>query len=126
MNVVLISMQDNLNVIGLRYIHYYLLNNNHRSFLLFLPKLKSKDVSYENIRDFISKAKPGLIGFSLMSREFYLVRDLTLFIKREFPQIPVVWGGIHPSMASKMCLEYTDYVCVGEGERTILDLANFI
>lgn len=40
--------------------------------------------------------------------------------------IPVVWGGIHPSLLPFQCIkeDYIDYVIVGEGEETSVDLAN--
>jgi anaerobic magnesium-protoporphyrin IX monomethyl ester cyclase len=34
-----------------------------------------------------------------------------------------VWGGIHPTLRPDECLEYADWVCIGEGERAAVDLA---
>ncbi|GAH48371.1 unnamed protein product, partial [marine sediment metagenome] len=37
--------------------------------------------------------------------------------------IPVVWGGIHPTVRPEECLQYADVVCIGEGESSIVELA---
>jgi len=125
MNILLISIQKNLDVIGLKYLHYYLLKNGHSSFLLFLPKFNPNDKNtLEKIKKFVLKINPQLIGISLMSVEYYYACDLTKYLKNNFNSITIVWGGIHPTIAPEMCLEYADYICIGEGERTFLDLAN--
>ena len=38
--------------------------------------------------------------------------------------VPVLWGGVHPSLLPKQTLEnkYIDFVVVGEGEETLLEL----
>jgi len=40
--------------------------------------------------------------------------------------IPVVWGGVHPTIAPDTCMEYADYVCIHEGERAIIDIADAV
>jgi anaerobic magnesium-protoporphyrin IX monomethyl ester cyclase len=43
-------------------------------------------------------------------------------------KIPVIWGGIHPSLLPKQCLQedYIDYVVISEGEISIIDLTQKI
>lgn len=46
-------------------------------------------------------------------------------VVREFnPNLPIVWGGVHPTTEPKSTLEHemVDIVCLGEGEETILEL----
>lgn len=45
-------------------------------------------------------------------------------VKREF-NIPVVWGGPHPTFTTEQCLagNYIDYIILGDGEDFIVDLA---
>lgn len=129
MNTLLISLQKNPNVIGLKYLHYYLLKNNHNSTMLFLPNFNMNGKNNKNtinIKKFINKINPKLIGFSLMSEEYLQARNLTISLKKNFKSIPVIWGGIHPTISPETCLKYADYVCVGEGEKTILDMANAV
>ncbi len=121
-DILLISIQKDLDVIGLKFLHYYLLHNGYNSKLLFLHKLKDK-LDLDFVASFIKKNPPAVIGISLMSFEFARASQLTGFIKKQFPSIPVIWGGIHPSIEPESCLQHADYVCIGEGEQTMLDVA---
>lgn len=127
MNNLLISIQKDLDVIGLKFLHYYLLENGHHSSLLYLPNFNSHDSqTLTNISRFVRETAPAFIGISLMSVEYYLARDLTEYLKSNFKSIPIIWGGIHPTISPETCLNYADYVCIGEGERTVFDLAEAI
>jgi len=127
MNVLLISVQRDLDIIGLKYLHYCLRNAGYNSFLLHLPNFNHDDEkTLEHIREFISKIDPGFIAISLMDVEFIRARELTKYLKKMFDAIPVVWGGIHPTIFPENCIKYADYVCIGEGELTILDIADTI
>jgi len=45
-------------------------------------------------------------------------------VKKKYPDLPIVWGGIHASLLPEQTLEnpYVDVVVVGEGEVTLLEL----
>lgn len=127
MDALLCTTQRDLDTIGIKYLHYYLLAQGYDSGLLYLPEYDSRDSNkLKNIRRFIDKARPKLIGISLMSTEYNNVRHLTEYIKENFRSLPVIWGGIHPTIAPEMCLENADYVCIGEGERTLSELTGAI
>ena len=53
--------------------------------------------------------------------------EVSAFVKSEF-DLPIVWGGVHPSLLAETALkeDCIDYVCVGEGEKTLPELANAI
>jgi len=38
--------------------------------------------------------------------------------------MPVIWGGIHPTVRPEECLKYADMVCIGEGELSLLELVD--
>ncbi len=127
MKVLLISLGKRVDPIGVKSLHYYLLANNLESLLLCLPRNLPGDThGMGQVRSFVAEHSPDLIGLSLMSPMFHEARDLTLHLKEAFPDIPVVWGGIHPSIAPEKSLEFADYVCVGEGEKTLKALAEAI
>jgi radical SAM superfamily enzyme YgiQ (UPF0313 family) len=127
MDVLLISIQKDLDTIGIKYLHYYLLKHNYNSSLLFLPNYDpNNDNKLKHIRKFVIENSPKLIGISLISLEYNNARHLTKYLKDNFKLLPIVWGGIHPTIAPEMCLEYADYVCIGEGERTLLNLTHAI
>jgi anaerobic magnesium-protoporphyrin IX monomethyl ester cyclase len=50
--------------------------------------------------------------------------EISKYVKNN-SDIPVVWGGVHPSILPEQTIrnEYIDYVLQGEGERTITELA---
>lgn len=47
------------------------------------------------------------------------------FIRKNYPDVPIVWGGIHPSILPEETILHplVDIVCEGEGEETVVDLA---
>lgn len=47
-------------------------------------------------------------------------------IRSECPQVPIVWGGVHPTLLPEQTTasKYVDVVVRGEGEIAIVDLAN--
>lgn len=121
-DILLISIQKDLDVIGLKSLHYFLLENSYHSSLLFLPDLQERDEPPEQIISFVREKSPSVIGLSLMSIEYGKARYLTGYLKNYFPHIPIIWGGIHTSLSPEECLRHADYICIGEGERTLLDV----
>ncbi len=75
------------------------------------------------------KSNPDYIGFSTMTC-FQIKSSLKLAKKARKinPDIPLVWGGVHPSMCIEQTLEspYVDYVIKKEGEGTLYDFTKFI
>jgi len=127
MNLLLISLQKDLDTIGLKYLHYYLLGKKYHSHLLYLPHFKPDGrICKRLLIDFVRDIKPGLIGISLMSTEYHAAAKLTLCLRDFVKSAPIVWGGIHPTISPEQCLRYADYVCVGEGERTMADMAEAV
>lgn len=73
----------------------------------------------------IREVEPGLLGFSLTTRQWQRARELVGGIRREI-DIPVVAGGLHPTFSPQVVLATPgfDYVCLGEGEEPMLDLVS--
>jgi len=69
--------------------------------------------------------KPLLVGLSTMTC-FQIKNTLRLasLVRRMNPEIPLVWGGTHPSMCAEQTLEsdLVDFVVKCEGEQTMLEL----
>ncbi len=63
-----------------------------------------------------------LVGVSLMSNYLDRVAQLCEFL-REKTGAPVVVGGIHATLMPRECAEFADYVCIGEGEEAIVEIA---
>jgi len=127
MNTLLISLQEDLDVPGLKSLHYILLKNGYNSALLHLPRFNfDNPAGMSNIGRFIRRNSPAFIGISLMSLEYYNACKLTAYLKSNFKSIPVIWGGAHPTFSLEMCVGHVDYACVGECENVILDIAKAV
>lgn len=124
MSVLLISPQRTANIVGLKALHIHLLTNGIDSTLLCLPDHAAEEPEgQEQVKRFVAQHSPDLIGISVMAAEHAVSSALTTMLKQAFPDIPIVWGGIHPTSVPEMCLKHVDYVCVGEGEGTLLEMA---
>ena len=66
-----------------------------------------------------------LVGISLMTNLFDRAAQLTSHLKEQI-DIPIVWGGIHPTIRPKECLQHADIVVLGEGEGAMLELTQRI
>jgi len=123
-DALLISLQVDLDTIGLKQVHAVLQDRGFNSLLLYLPAFSPDDKGLtEQVARFVADRNPGFVGISLMSHEFSGAAALTGRLKQAFPCLPVIWGGIHPTIAPEMCLDHADYVCVGEGEHAVAALA---
>jgi radical SAM superfamily enzyme YgiQ (UPF0313 family) len=72
----------------------------------------------------IAGRDPELIGLSLTTRQWLRARDLVAALRRRAPGVPVIAGGLHPTFAPEAVLAAGfDFVCLGEGEEPLLDLA---
>lgn len=65
-----------------------------------------------------------LIGVSCMTNTYPQFKRLVSRLKKL--NIPLLAGGVHPTVKPEECLEDVDYVCVSEGEEAIVELANYL
>lgn len=63
-----------------------------------------------------------IVGITLMTNYFEGAVQITRHLRSRI-QGPIIWGGVHPTLRPVECLEYADFVCVGDGEDAMLDLA---
>jgi radical SAM superfamily enzyme YgiQ (UPF0313 family) len=123
-----------ISPLGLLHVVSYLENNYYPCMHVYLTRegelqlekdgRQKEDTQSEMnaILEFIGEKKPNLIGMTLMTLSFFRAKRLTQAIKQEFPAVPVLWGGVHPTFNPEESLRYADYVCIGEGEDAVLDL----
>lgn len=133
MLVAIISPYVQLTSIGVRSISAYLKAHGHSTRLIFLPDVistRDQGSDYaqpypEGVAEQLVEVCRGadIVAFSLTTNYFYKVSELSRVI-REKLSVPVVWGGVHPTIYPRECLEYADYVCVGEGEDALVELAD--
>lgn len=94
-------------------------------FEIELVNITEKEI-VETASSIVSK-KPLYVGLSVMTgRQTAHSANLSKKIKILDPGLPIVWGGIHPSLLPEQCLseDYIDYVVMGEGEETSIEFTN--
>jgi anaerobic magnesium-protoporphyrin IX monomethyl ester cyclase len=122
--VTLVSLDNCVVSFGVRYLSSLLKAAGHETQLLFLPmdfNYRTTGRDREVITDFVASTAPDLVGFSLMSGHRQRAEELTAHWK-ERSGVPVIWGGIHPTVDPEGSLEVADMVCVGEGEEALVEL----
>lgn len=80
------------------------------------------DTEYALIRDLVQEFDPDFIGISLASQSFGLCAWLTERLHRDFKSIPILWGGVDPTLHPELGIEHADYLARGEAEESTLEL----
>lgn len=67
------------------------------------------------------------IGFSLFTGGSKNAFKMAERVKRIAPEMPLVWGGYHPTLEAEQCLEsqWIEYVIRGQGEITLAELLEY-
>lgn len=77
----------------------------------------------------IREINPRIIGVTLTSVDWENSRWMINELKKNFPEVLIVAGGIHPSLWKEKCFEECsgiDVIAIGEGENTMRELAGCI
>lgn len=130
--IVLISPYSNISSVGLRILSSCLKRAGFITRLIFLPDVHEMVVRVDYSERRVAPAAmqqltalcadASLVGITVMTSSFRLACELTDAIHAAC-QAPVIWGGIHPTVEPAECLRYADLVCIGEGEATLVTLA---
>ncbi|MBN2382504.1 B12-binding domain-containing radical SAM protein [bacterium] len=133
MKVALISPYSDISTMGIRILSACLKQAGHMTRCIFLPyPYPETGTTVDFQHRYTAKILDGvvdlvadvdLVGISLMTNYFTMAEDLTRSIKERLAK-QVIWGGVHPSIRPEECLESADLVCVSEGERALVELAN--
>lgn len=107
---------------GIRSLSAVLKEKGYEVNLLFLP-IDHKEKYNKNIIDQIAEiaGDSSLIGITLMSMYINTVALLTKSLKSQC-NIPIVWGGAHPTVAPYESLDYADIICISEAEISFVTL----
>ncbi|MFA4850524.1 MAG: radical SAM protein [Methanoregula sp.] len=78
----------------------------------------------DDLEKIILEFKPDLIGFSILENMYEMSLYLARLIKRQNSNIPILAGGVFPTLSPLLVIEAEsiDMICVGEGETTLLQL----
>lgn len=72
---------------------------------------------------------PLFVGISAMTgTQIKNGLSASALVKAFNPEIPVIWGGVHPSLLPEQTIQnkYTDIVVIGEGDKVIVDIAKHL
>ena len=108
--------------IGIAYLAAYLIKNAYETKLIDANILQ---LDYEQIGDLINP-RTDIIGISFNIVSATHVPGLVMYLKNKFPEALFLAGGPYPSALPDLCLKEFgfDGVCIGEGEETLLEVAN--
>ncbi len=93
---------------------------------LFEDPFITYGLTIEQTLERVRKAKPDLIGISvLFSNRAKESLEIALVLKREFPEVPIVMGGQHPSGVPLEVMKHpeVDFVMIGEADTSFTQLA---
>jgi anaerobic magnesium-protoporphyrin IX monomethyl ester cyclase len=115
------SLQPTVLPNSLLYIGAALENGGHQ------VQVWDQQVDARQPADFFKSFNPELIGFSVsVGGIIYEAIEQSKEFKRLNPSIKITWGNVHPSMLPEQTLaeDYVDFVIIGPGEYTMLELAD--
>lgn len=122
MKIAIISLDQMIISYGVRLISSSLKKEGFQVKVIFARAIIGQPLSVSVENQIIKLCKDSdLVGLSLMSNHFPHAISLTKRIKKRL-NVPVVWGGVHPTFCPEESLEYADMVCVGEGEVAMVEL----
>jgi len=84
-------------------------------------------LSYDNTLEMISEINPRFVLItSMFTFEQIIIDELVQRIKKSFPKLWVIIGGVHASVKPEWHFEKSepDFVIIGEGEITVVELLN--
>ena len=122
MKISLLSIYPDVQSFGLRTISACLKKEGHDVDLFFLTREFRERFEEKTMNDLLKLTKNSdLVGISLMSNFWDNAIQITRKIKENY-DIPVVWGGTHPTVRPDECLDHADMVCIGESEEAMVEL----
>jgi len=126
MKISLIALDPSILNYGLRITSSVLKQAGHDVDLIFLVKEPCEKYSETTMNDLVKLTKGSdLAGISLMTNWFDNAIQITQKLRNNC-DFPILWGGIHATIRPEESLDHADMVCIGEGEETIVELADKI
>ncbi|MCA9418110.1 MAG: cobalamin-dependent protein, partial [Candidatus Omnitrophica bacterium] len=83
------------------------------------PRLVSEP-EHKGLVALLKEKNVDVVGISLTSKFINTARQVTEWVKDEVGA-PVIWGGIEPTINPEEDINYTDYLCRGEGDHAIVE-----
>jgi radical SAM superfamily enzyme YgiQ (UPF0313 family) len=130
-------VNDSSERMGVEYICAVLKKNGHNVEVFVDPQLFNESYIYfkslsrvfcysKIIIKQLKSFRPDLIGVSIDTESYQWACTIARMVKAELPDVPIIFGGIHPTSVPERVIQndFVDMLCVGEGEYPMLELAN--
>ena len=120
------TVANRMAPLGLLSLSAYLKRAGHRVFLHDCLGPQAVPGTEANAKAILA-CRPDLVGFSATTSGFLDGYALAARIKQSHPEVKTVFGGVHISALGASLLndfKEIDYLCEGEGEEALLDLAD--
>ncbi len=125
MKIVFVSFYNDESY-GVRILHSILRAAGHDVKMLFFkinwPRTPLTDKERDLFFEYLEEFNPKLIAFSLVSANLELYKSFYKKLK-DMPQYKTLIGGWQASLNPEDSIKHADYICVGEGEEAIPELA---
>ena len=122
MKVVLISVDESKNGVGVRTLSACLREAGFETHIVFMATLDDCFAGF-HWEDLIAICQDaGLFGISCMTLAVRMAVEVKKRLEEKL-DIPVIAGGIHASMDPESLLSHFAYICHGEGEDLIVEFA---
>jgi anaerobic magnesium-protoporphyrin IX monomethyl ester cyclase len=134
MRITLVSPYPDIANYGLRVLSAVLREAGHETRVICMPdfagdgesahvEMSADRYSAKVMDQFVEIARGSdLVGITLMTHYFDSAKQLTRAVKDRLGDIPVIWGGFHPSVRPDESAAHCDYVAIGDAEDLILQL----
>ncbi len=82
----------------------------------------------EDLIALIREYTPDVIGISVLEIMYEITLKITRLLKKEFKDIPIIVGGVFPTLAPEIVIgeSSVDMICLGEGETALPELCDRI
>jgi len=112
--------------LGLIYLGTVLQNAGHEVKIIDNARVQ---LPVEKVAERVKKENPAIVGVSALTPTFIQGIKIAKAVKSELPDVKIAFGNYHATFTyEKLLKEYpiVDYVIIGEGETTFLELVNAV
>ncbi len=102
-------------------LHHVMVSNTGKDWVLSYPTPPT-NTELESVYQLVEDFKADVVGISVVTVASGAAGTLTDFLRRRL-RVPVVWGGIEPTIEPEKSLRVADAVCRGEGEDALEEVA---
>lgn len=129
MKIIFICYEDPTNPasfpLGVGLLSSLLKNNGHKITAIYVHEDLNQTDVLDNIFSRVKKSEPDLIAYSATTPSFHGIAKIAPYLRSEMSTLSIC-GGPHATIYPEETLAESgiDYVCVGEGEKPLVEFVN--